>query len=132
MNREALIGAMQNGLVPEFLFFWGHQKSKDGSITQSCLSQWWRSGFAVDGVYYATAEHYMMAEKARLFGDETIISSILNAETPKEAKALGRKISGFDEAQWLAQRVAIVTRGNHAKFSQNAALQKFLLDTGGA
>jgi ribA/ribD-fused uncharacterized protein len=72
----------------------------------------------------------MMAEKARLFGDEGIISSILHAETPKEAKALGRKISGFDEAKWLEQRVSIVTRGNYAKFSQNAALQRFLMGTG--
>jgi ribA/ribD-fused uncharacterized protein len=129
-TREALVSAMQNRLVPEFLFFWGHQKSKDGSMTRSCLSQWWQSGFTIEGTHYATAEHYMMAEKARLFGDEGIISSILHAETPKEAKALGRKISGFDEAKWLEQRVSIVTRGNYAKFSQNAALQRFLMGTG--
>jgi ribA/ribD-fused uncharacterized protein len=130
LTMEALITATKNGLTPEYLCFWGHQKSKDGSITRSCLSQWWQSAFVVDGVQYATAEHYMMAEKARLFGDEGIIPSILQAETPKEAKALGRKISGFDEALWLDHRLAIVTQGNRAKFSQNAALQRFLLATG--
>jgi ribA/ribD-fused uncharacterized protein len=130
LTREALIVAIDQGLAPEYLFFWGHQKAKDGSITQSCLSQWWQSPFVVEGVNYATAEHYMMVEKARLFGDEGIIPSILYAETPKEAKALGRKISGFDNAVWLEHRVAIVTSGNLAKFSQNAALQRFLLGTG--
>jgi ribA/ribD-fused uncharacterized protein len=130
LTKDALIAAIQTGLSPEYLFFWGHQKSKDGSITKSCLSQWWRSPFVVDGTQYATAEHYMMAEKARLFGDEGIISAILQAETPKEAKKMGRKISGFDEALWLVHRVVIVTQGNEAKFSQNAALQKFLIGTG--
>jgi ribA/ribD-fused uncharacterized protein len=130
LTKELLVTAIKGGLSPEYLFFWGHQKSKDGSITQSCLSQWWQSAFVVESVQYATAEHYMMAEKARLFRDEGIIPSILHAETPKEAKAMGRKISGFNDAVWLEHRVAIVTQGNYGKFSQNAALQRFLLATG--
>jgi ribA/ribD-fused uncharacterized protein len=129
LTKEALMIAIDQGLAPEYLFFWGHQKAKDGSIIKSCLSQWWQSPFVVEGVNYATAEHYMMVEKARLFGDEGIIPSILHAETPKEAKALGRKISGFDNAVWLENRVPIVTSGNLAKFSQKAVLQRFLLET---
>ena len=58
-----------NGEQFEFLFFWGHQPSKDGTITKSCLSQWYAAPFVVDGLVYPTAEHWMMAEKARLFGD---------------------------------------------------------------
>lgn len=34
------------------------------------LSQWYDSNFTVDGVEYSHAEMYMMAEKAKLMGDE--------------------------------------------------------------
>ena len=37
----------------------------------------------------------MMAEKARLFGDEQILSKILTANSPGLAKALGRQVKGF-------------------------------------
>ena len=36
----------------KYLMFWGHQVSKDGSITKSCFSQWWQSNFLVNGINY--------------------------------------------------------------------------------
>jgi ribA/ribD-fused uncharacterized protein len=39
-------------------------------------------------------------------------------------------VSGFDEAVWTAHRSDIVVRANVEKFSQNAALKDFLLNTG--
>ena len=72
----------------------------------------------------------MMAEKARLFGDQAALSMVLAATTPGAAKAAGRNVRGFDEEKWLAQRWDIVVRANRAKFSQNQALRTFLLNTG--
>ena len=46
---------------------------KDGSIGKSCLSQWWESEFEVGQKLYKTSEHWMMAKKADLFGDEEIL-----------------------------------------------------------
>ena len=60
----------------KFLFFWGHQPSKDGAITKTCFSQWWKSAFKVKGIEYKTAEHWMMAKKAELFGDKEILDKI--------------------------------------------------------
>lgn len=117
------------GHHPEFLLFWGHQAPKTG-VNKSCFSQWFEAAFTVDGVRYRTAEHFMMAGKARLFGDNEICDRILAARTPGEAKKLGREIRGFDEAAWVAARLDIVTQGNIAKFSQNAELGAFLLGTG--
>ena len=54
----------------DYLLFWGHKPSNDGSITNTCFSQWWVSPFTVEGIEYPTAEHWMMAEKARLFKDD--------------------------------------------------------------
>lgn len=126
---EDVITCMQQGLLPEFLLFWGHRPSKNGGINKSCLSQWFEASFVIDGATYHTAEHYMMASKARLFDDAATCAQILATQTPHEAKALGRKISGFDDEKWNAARFDIVVQANIAKFSQNQALAHFLLST---
>ena len=72
----------------------------------------------------------MMAEKARIFQDETTRQAILSAAHPHEAKSLGRQVQNFDEARWNAARFEIVVEGNLAKFSQHSALRSFLLETG--
>jgi len=118
------------GFAPQYLLFWGHRAARDGAIGKSCLSQWFPAPFEVAGLRYPTAEHYMMAGKARLFGDAAIAAQILAAGEPGAVKALGRKIAGFDEAVWVAQRSRIVEEANLAKFGQNPALRDFLLATG--
>jgi predicted NAD-dependent protein-ADP-ribosyltransferase YbiA (DUF1768 family) len=40
---------------------------------------------------FPTSEHYMMYRKALLFGDKAVAEKILVAETPGEAKTLGRQ-----------------------------------------
>jgi len=115
---------------PDFLFFWGHRPERDGSIGKGCLSQWWPSAFAVDGVTYATAEHWMMAGKARLFDDPAGLAAVLAARTPGAAKAAGRAVAGFDEAAWAAARFELVIAGNLAKFRQHDELGRFLRRTG--
>lgn len=114
----------------DFLFFWGHQPSKDGTITKTCLSQWWMSSFKVDEIEYKSAEHFMMAKKAALFGDFEIMNQIINTNSPVDVKKLGREVKNYSDAIWLENRYEIVKTGNFYKFSQNAELQKFLLSTG--
>lgn len=114
----------------EYLFFWGHRPSKDGSIIKSCLSQWWVEKFTEQGHSYPTAEHYMMAGKAILFGDEEAFQEILNEASPKAVKAIGRKVKNFDQNEWEKNRYQIVLEGNYLKFSQNDELEKYLLSTG--
>jgi ribA/ribD-fused uncharacterized protein len=113
----------------KYLFFWGHRPSVDGTITGSCLSQWWLCKFVVDDILYESAEHWMMAEKARLFKDEEILEKIINCKSPAEAKKLGRQVRNFDDKKWNEHRYEIVKRGNHFKFEQNSDLKMFLLNT---
>jgi len=115
---------------PNYLFFWGHQASKDGALTASCFSQWWPATFKIADEVYPTAEHWMMASKARLFRDEDTARNIIRAGSPKQAKGLGRQVKGFVEADWDWEKRRIVTEGNLAKFSQNHLLLNFLLSTG--
>ena len=71
-----------------------------------------------------------MVEKAELFRDQEILDQILKCSSPGKIKALGRKVRGFDQEVWDRFKYLIVLNGNWCKFSQNPALQKFLLSTG--
>src|SRR6266540_1138612 len=78
-SREALVRAVRAGVRVKYLHFWGHRARPDGRVGSSCLSQWWPSPFTVDEVTYGTAEHWMMAGKARLFSDAEAERRILAA-----------------------------------------------------
>ena len=97
---------------------------------EECLSQWWSAPFVVDGIQYATAEHYMMIGKALLFGDEAIAAQMLTASHPGAVKALGRQVRNFDRATWDAYSFRLVVAGNVAKFSQHPDLGQYLSRTG--
>lgn len=127
---DSLKATLAGGAQPKYVFFWGHRAQKDGSVGKGCFSQWWPSPFELEGVTYASAEHYMMAEKARLFGDGASRLAILQAATPAEAKKLGAQTSGFVEEIWRQHRFGIVVRGNLARFTQNAEIGEFLRGTG--
>ncbi|HEU5074736.1 MAG TPA: NADAR family protein [Polyangiaceae bacterium] len=128
-TRERLVEAIAHGLEPTYLFFWGHT-AKAGSEGRECLSQWYPAPFSEDGVCYPTAEHYMMAGKARLFGDEAMLAAILKAVSPAEAKQLGRRVQGFVDAQWKQHCSRIVVSASVLKFGQNPRLGSFLLASG--
>lgn len=115
----------------EIIYFWGHRKSLK-KITETCFSQWYDVCFEVNGVQYHTTEQYMMASKARLFGDDDVLKLIMNATTPSEYKKLGKKVKGFDSALWDEKKQNIVVEGNKAKFCQNINLKEYLLSTGNA
>lgn len=129
-THEHLVNAEARGDRLKFLFFWGHTPRSDGAVGPHLFSQWFPSPFTVDGVAYATAEHFMMAGKARLFGDDEIAEQILGANSPGEAKARGRKVRGFDSATWDDASLDIVTAGSVAKFDADPELRAYLVGTG--
>lgn len=136
MNLPANLADLQarvaDGQRFDYLHFWGHRQRADGVVTASCFSQWYPACFEIDGVAYSTAEHFMMAEKARLFEDHATLGQVLAAPTPNDAKSLGRRVAGYDDARWAARRFDAVLEGNLAKFSQSDKLRAFLLGTGSA
>jgi len=128
-TREQLVDYINHGNPVKYVFFWGHQQPKSG-VSKTCFSQWYEASFEIGGIAYQTAEHFMMAEKARLFGDTDAAHKIVKASNPGEAKRLGRTVVGFDEELWLEKRFQIVVKANLAKFEQNAEIKAYLLSTG--
>lgn len=93
------------------------------------FSQWHPSVFVLNGVTYSCAEQYMMAEKARLFGDPTREAMILSTSDPAAQKRFGRQVQGFNDTLWRQHAQAIVKRGSLAKYQQNSDLLATLLAT---
>ena len=129
-DRATLIAQVERGIRFKYVFFWGHTGAA-GRVGTFVFSQWREpASFTLDGVTYPTAEHYMMAEKARLFGDDEMRGKIIAASSPGAAKALGRAVANFDNQVWVQHRLDIVVKGSAAKFGQNPALKTYLLETG--
>ncbi|KNB72015.1 NADAR family protein [Brevibacillus reuszeri] len=114
----------------KYVFFWGNTKKNTDVIDKTCFSQWYPAAFVEDDTTYRTAEHYMMAKKAELFGDLTIRDEILKAGHPKQAKVLGRRVHSFHERVWDENKTSIVRQANLLKFSQHPELLEYLLGTG--
>ena len=58
----------------------------------SLFSQWHMCQIVENGIKFKSAEHYMMYQKAILFNDLDSAEKILQSYSPREAKALGRKV----------------------------------------
>lgn len=129
MNYESLITMIDAGEKFEYLLFYGHHPKKLGKVDHSCFSQWYPAEFEVEGVRYKTAEHYMMAQKAKLFHDDDAYDEILRSPDPKSAKQLGRTVQNFVHEIWEERCFEIVVEGNYHKFSQNPNLLSYLLST---
>ena len=96
----------------------------------SVFSQWTLPPFTVDLFEYNCAEQFMMASKARLFGDDTELSTILAADNPREQKRLGRRVRHFDHKLWQSKCENTVLHGNLAKFSKNEEMRLALIQNG--
>lgn len=128
-TREELVNYVNRGKKVKYLFFWGHT-NKGQAVNKACFSQWYNSPFTEDGNSFATAEHYMMFGKAKLFDDAEAMEKALNAKNPGAVKAVGRSVRGFDQAVWNANKFDLVVNANLAKFSSNDDLRDFLISTG--
>lgn len=128
-TREELIKYVNRGKKVKYLFFWGHT-NKGQAVNKACFSQWYSSPFTEGGNRFATAEHYMMFGKAKLFGDAEAMEKALNAKNPGAVKAVGRSVRGFDQAVWNENKFDLVVNANLAKFGSNNDLKDFLISTG--
>lgn len=107
---------IEKGLQPNYLFYWGHIQIQQHIIDKSCFSQWFPSAFFVDGIRYATAEHWMMAKKALLFDDEVLFEKILVTEHPAIIKKLGREVKNFEASVWTKWLIQLWWKETNTSF----------------
>ena len=100
-----------------YYFFWSGE-----------CSQWYISEFEEFGERFNCAEQFMMAAKAKVFGDDLTYRLIMETQMPNEQKALGRKVYGFVPEVWEKFAKDFVTLGNYNKFTQDHNLAMFLTE----
>ena len=107
----------------EFVLFWNGP-----------YSNWYPSRFYMTTEYgkrlFNCGEQAMMFHKAMLFKDTDIAMQIMKSDSPKEQKALGRKVKNFNAQKWDNACLEIVTRIQIAKFSSTTEMTQLILNTG--
>jgi ribA/ribD-fused uncharacterized protein len=84
----------------------------------------------VEGITFPTVEHYFQWSKAKQFGDAGAQAKILKTPSPKTVKAIGKKVTPFDDAQWSERKDQVMRVAVKAKLMQHPEILKKLMDTG--
>lgn len=104
----------------DYVFFWG-----------GIYSNWYPCNFVVDGIVYNCSEQYMMHQKALLFNDVDSAIKIMATNSPRDQKAIGRKIKNYDQKLWDEKKYELVKTGCRAKFQQNFKLKNQIIKDNG-
>ena len=103
-------------LTDKYILFW-----------ETCFSNFYPCKIKYENSIFFSSEHLFMYLKAMHFENEDIADLIAMVGTPKEAKALGRKVKNFDEGSWAVYREDYMRIAVYEKFAQNPDLCKELL-----
>jgi ribA/ribD-fused uncharacterized protein len=122
-----LIDSVKQGCQFQYTTFW----QADEGCENRMLSQWYQGKpFMVNGRAYATAEQYMMSEKALLFNDLQSYEKIMATSDPAICKHLGRGVKNFDSDKWESAFREIIFHGNLGKLQSDIEIVDALLETG--
>jgi hypothetical protein len=91
-----------------------------------CLSNASRHQIYLDGTYWQTVEHYFQASK---FEDAKLRNEVHRAETPSQARRLGRKHRRSQRRDWHKIKVDVMRKALAAKAEQHADVRATLLVT---
>lgn len=100
----------------DYVFFWGGP-----------FSNFAPCHINAEGHHFESSEQYFMYRKAVFFKDFETAELILKAESPKEAKKLGRKVKGFDDSLWDTVKTQCMFDACYAKYTQNEEYKQELL-----
>lgn len=106
-------------VTDKYVIFWG-----------SFLSNFYNSPFKYDEHVFRSSEQFFMWQKAKFFDDEYIAEQILKADSPKEAKRLGRAVRNYDDSKWYTESIVAMSLAIKLKFDNNDELRKRLLSFG--
>jgi ribA/ribD-fused uncharacterized protein len=107
--------------------FWGH-RSGEFAFLSNFFPHEMEISILGRRRFFSSSEHAYMHQKAVFFGDHETAQKIEEAETPREAKVLGRQVRDFDADKWASYAgVAMMTVLCH-KFREE--MGRKLLDTG--
>lgn len=93
------------------------------------LSNFHKQPFEIKGKNFHSSEQAFMYCKAKHFNDDNTAKKILDSNSPKESKKLGREVKNFDAKDWERVSEKYMNIVLKHKFESNENLKKLLLDT---
>ena len=94
-----------------------------------CFSNFSRHGFQLNGLWWATCEHYFQAQKF-VSTDPHWSEKICEAKTPKNAANMGRSRQHPLREDWEKVKDEIMQEGVLGKFKTHSDIRDILLGTG--
>lgn len=126
-KRRKLKASVPKEEVQEPVFFFAGNPALNETKE---FSNMFEAPIQVEGITFPTVEHYYQWAKAKQFGDAAAQAKLLKTASPKTAKTIGKKVVGFDEAQWDERKDSVMRVAVKAKLMQHPAILKKLMDTG--
>lgn len=121
-----LIEKVNFGEKLKYVTFW----KADEGCENNYFSQWYAGKpIVINGREYATAEQYMMSEKALLFNDLEAYEKIMKDPDPRNCKVLGRTVKDFNVDLWDKSFREIIFHGNLGKMQSDIKILNALLET---
>ena len=112
---------MQSTRITDHFVFFFHKESP--------FSNFYPIFLEVDGITYSCNEQYYQSKKALFANDTVTYDRIMGTNDPAIQKQVSHDIE-LDQDEWRRYSKDIMYRGVLAKFSQNEALARVLLETG--
>ena len=108
-------------ITTSHVYFWG-----------SVFSNWYPSPFIYKNIKFFNSEAALMYEKASTFNDLSSMAKIINTvdHDPRKVKAIGRKVSPYDDNVWSDVRYQLMIEILLQKFTQIPEMLDILLETG--
>ena len=111
-----------------------YQKSDEKVIVffghKSPFSNFYTAPFNHNEHHFKTSEHAIQFTKANIFDDYHRAQQILNCDSAREAKQLGKKIKNFQPAKWRQEGPLACYDLIKAKFQQDINAREALINTG--
>lgn len=83
-----------------------------------------------ESITFNCSEQAMMFFKAMTFNDFSSAKKVMKTKSPRDQKALGRKVDGFVQEVWEAKALELFPEVLAAKFEQVPGYKEILLGTG--
>jgi ribA/ribD-fused uncharacterized protein len=125
--RRTKMIRQQGGELPEIVFFFSGNPALNEYKEFSNMHE---APMQIGGITFPTVEHYYQWSKAKQFGAEEIATKILKTPSAKSVKALGQKVTPYDDEAWKGKRREVMMTALNAKFSQHPDILKKLNSTG--
>lgn len=108
-------------VTDKFVFFFTHRDMFSNHFKH-------KNPILMDGFKFYTVEHAMMYEKALLFNDAGSAQRIATAQSPVDAKAIGRQVKGFDNDVWDKHKMQLVSALLFRKMKANPDIMEKALE----